>query len=116
MGIAMTRRNQAASTQREPLAQIKAPDLHVVAQLMGSAGEDDLPFGNNVRPVGDAQRLTNVVICDQNPDPAGLQIEDDLLQLKHRNGIDAAEGLIKQDKTGLNAKATRNLNAAPFAA
>ncbi len=72
----------AASTQRESFTQIEAANIHVVAQLVRRAGAEDPPFSNDIGPVRHAQRLAHVVVGDQNPDAARLQVEDDLLQLQ----------------------------------
>src|SRR4051812_20413061 len=56
------------------------------------------------------------MVRDQNADAAGLQIEDDLLQIEHRDGIDAAERFIEQNEIRLDAKAAGDLHAAALTA
>src|SRR5262249_7212212 len=76
---------------------------------------EDSPFGDDVSAIRNAQRLANIVVRNQNSDPACLQIEDDLLQLQNRNRIDTAERLIQQNEIWLDAERSRNLHPAPFA-
>ena len=68
-----------------------------------------LSLRNNVSPVSDAQRFAHIVVGNQNADAAGLQVKDDLLQLQHRNRIDAAEWLIQQDKTPAGCRGSGQL-------
>jgi len=42
----MTRTPKGINPVKKPLAQIKPPNLQVIAQFMGRAGEDNLPLGN----------------------------------------------------------------------
>ena len=103
------------SAQRETLAEVDAADIDIVTQLVRGSGAEDAPLGDDVGAVGDAEGLADVVVGDQNADAAGLEVEDDLLQLEHGNGIDAAEGFVEEDKAGLDAKTAGNLDAAAFA-
>ncbi len=103
-------------TPAKSFAKVEPPHIHIVAQLVGGAGKNNSSLGDDVRTVGHAQRLAHVVVGDQNPDAAGLQVEDDLLQLQHRNGIDAAERLVEQNEVGLDAQRARNLHPPPLAA
>src|SRR5580698_3408750 len=80
------------SIQGKSLAQIDAPYFRVVTQLARRAGTKDFSLRNNVRPISDRKRLAHIVISDQDADAAGLEIEDDLLQVEHRDRIDATEG------------------------
>src|ERR1700722_11196318 len=105
-----------ALIQRESLAQVNAPDLNVIAQLARRSRPENSPFGNNVCPVGHSQRLAHVVVRHQHPDPACFQVEDDLLQLQHRNRIDATERLVEQNKIWLDAQRPSNLHSPPLAA
>src|SRR5690242_14014555 len=107
-------RTKPASTQRKPLTQINAPYLNIIPQLMRRASTEDAALGDDVSAVSHAQRFAHIVIGNQYPDAARFEIEDDLLQLQHRNRIDAAERLVKQNEVRLNAESPRNLNAPPL--
>jgi len=76
------------------------------------SGTKDFSFGDNVGPIGYRQRLADVVIGDQDADCAGLEVEDNLLQIEDGDGVDATEGLVEQQEAGLNAKAACDFYAA----
>src|SRR5580698_5082000 len=95
------------SPQRESLAQVDAPHLHVVAKFVGRPRTENPAFSNNVRPIGHSQCFTNVMVCDQDSDPFRLQVENNLLQFQNSDRIDPAEWLVKQDELGLNAQGAR---------
>src|ERR1035438_9745245 len=107
---------RAPSSQREPLPQIKSPNVDIVAQFLRRPGEEDSPLGNNVCAVSHAEGLSHIVIGNQNPDAAGLQVKDDLLQFQHGDGVDAAERLVEKNEVRLNAKRARNLHPPPLPA
>src|SRR5271166_1230421 len=73
------------------------------------AGTKDSALVNNVGAVGHGQRLTYIMIRYQHADATCLQIEDDSLEIKHRNGINPGERFIQQDERRRNAQAARNL-------
>src|SRR4051812_46866878 len=98
--------------QRETLAQVNSAHFRIVAQLLRRTGAEDAPFIDDVSAVGNRQRLAHVVIGDQHADAARLQVENDLLQIEHRDGIDTAEGLVEQDEVRLDAEAAGDLHPA----
>src|ERR1700739_2528747 len=98
------RMRPSSSIQRESFSEIDAPHLNIVTQLMRRAGAENPTFCNDIGAIGYAQRFPYVVIGDQDPDPAGLKIEDDLLQFQNCNGINPAEGLIEQKEIRWNAQ------------
>ena len=102
------------SAKRESFTKIKTPYIRVVAQLVRCSGKDDPPLRDDIGPIGDAECFANVVVGNQDSNAAGLQVEDDFLQFQHRDWIDAAEGLVEQDKAGLYAQAARNFHPPPF--
>jgi len=53
-----------ASTHRKSFAQVNPAHLHIVAQFVRRAGAEDPPFGDDISPVGYAQGLSHIVICD----------------------------------------------------
>ena len=83
---------------------------------MGSSCTENLPLRNDIRPVGNAERLSDVMVGNEDADSTRFQIENDLLQLEDGNRVNAAEGLIEQDELGLDTERARNLYAPPFAA
>src|ERR1700739_5095065 len=103
------RMRPSSSIQRESFSEIDAPHLNIVTQRMRRAGAENPTFCNDIGAGCYAQRFPYVVVGNQDSDPACLEIEDDLLQFQHRNGINPAEGLIEQNEIRLNAHRTRNL-------
>src|SRR5206468_3991857 len=67
-------------------------------------------------PIGDAEGLADVVVGDEDTDAASFEVEDDLLQVEHGDGVDAGEGLVEQDEAGRDAETTGDLDAAALAA
>src|ERR1700733_4552439 len=58
---------ESPSAQRESFPQIDASDFDIVSKLVGGPRAKNLPFGNDIRSVGHAEGLTNVVIRDKDP-------------------------------------------------
>ena len=56
----------------------------------------NLAFMNHVGPFHKAQRLTNVVIGDENADAPLRQVPDKLLDIADGLRVDACERLVKQ--------------------
>src|SRR2546423_1336267 len=108
--------NDRLSHHRETLAQVDPLYLRIVAELLRSTPSENPAFIDDVRAVGHRERLADVVVGDQHPDPARLQVENDLLQVEHRDRVDARERLIEQDELGLDTQAARDLDPAPLAA
>src|SRR5579859_1897140 len=102
--------------EREPLSQVNPANFYVVPQFVRRPGTEYPALRNNVRAVRHAQSLPHIMIRNQDSNPARLQIEDNLLQFRHRNRIDAAEWLIQQYEIWLNTERPRNLHPAPLPA
>ena len=94
------RRTNGRELEREVVAEIDAFHFGVAPQLPRSAGAEDFSFGDDVCAVGDAQCFADVVVCNQYADAAGLEVENDLLQVEHSDGVDARKRLIQQDERG----------------
>ena len=105
-----------ALIQRESLSKVHPANLRVIPQLMRGSGAKDFSFGDDVSAVGNRERFTHVMVGYENADSARFQIEDDLLQVEHSDGVDAAEGLIEQQEARLDAEAAGNLDAAALTA
>lgn len=60
------------SAQRKTFTQINAAYLYIVPQFVRGSRTKYTPFGDDVGPVRHAQRLTHIVIRNQDPDAAGL--------------------------------------------
>src|SRR5579871_2994521 len=98
------------SAQRKAFPEIDAPHLDIVAKFVRCSGTENLPFGDDICPVSNGKRLTNIVIGDENTDTAGLQVEDDFLQVKDGNGVDTTEGLVQKNEIWLDAEGPGDLD------
>src|SRR6266540_326915 len=102
-----TRRRTSADAIPRPILvqpelspQINSSDLVVCRQAGRRPALEDDAFVDDVRTVGDSQRLTHVVIRDEDANPTVLQVEDDFLNVGDRNRVDAGERLVEQDELG----------------
>ena len=84
--------------EAERFAEVHLAHLGISLEFSRRAGAEDLAVRNDVSPVGDAQRLAHIVIRDENPDAAFLQLTDELLDVRDRNRIDTSERLIEEQK------------------
>src|SRR5215475_3286760 len=84
--------------QPELSPQINPSDFFVGGQAGGSAALEDDAAVNDVGAVGNAQGFTDVVVGDQHADAAIAEVKDDLLDIRHRDWIDAGKWLVEQDE------------------
>src|SRR5438876_922441 len=70
----------------------------------------------DVRAIGDRERLTHVVVRDEDPDAALAQPADDLLDVADRDRVDAREGLVEQQVLRRRDERARDLEPPPLAA
>src|SRR6185503_11190208 len=102
--------------QPEGFAEVDPADLLVGGELFGCAGTEDFAFPENIGPIRDFQGLADVVIGDEDADPAVAQVGDDLLDVDDGNGVDAREGLVEQDEGGVRGQGAADLEAPPLPA
>src|SRR5438034_10892890 len=84
--------------QAELSPQINPSDFFVARQTFRSAALEDDTVMDDVRAIGDAQRFADVVIRDEHANAAVLEMEDDLLDVSHRDRVDTGEWLVEQDE------------------
>src|SRR5262249_11108390 len=77
---------------------------------------EDLAVVQDVRAIGDRERLTYVVIGDEDPDAAVAQTPDDLLDVADRDRVDPRERLVEQQVLGRGDQRARELQSPPLAA
>lgn len=92
------------------------PCCGVHSDIICLAGKQDLAVGEDVRFVYDAQRLTDIVIRDEDADAAGLEVHDNALDILDRQRVDTGEWFIQQDEGGIEREGTRDLHAPPLTA
>src|SRR5262245_6736216 len=84
------------SFETEAPSEIDLPDLLVLGQVSRSSLSKDPAFANEIGAIRDLQGFSNIVIGDEDPDPAVLQDRDESLDLGYRDGVDPGEGLVEQ--------------------
>ena len=106
----------ASSDQRKALAQVDPAYLGIAAQFFRSARSKDPAVVDVVRPIGDRKSLPNVVVGNQDTYSCCFQVEDDLLQVEHSNGINPGKRLGQQNEGRVDAESACNLHASPLSA
>src|SRR5687767_2023418 len=101
--------------QLEVLAQVDLPDLRVCRDLFGRALPDDPTVLDDVGVIADRERFAHVVVGDDHADPARFQLFDDLLDVDHRDRIDARERLVEQHELRVEHERARDLDATALA-
>src|SRR6185295_1151389 len=71
--------------------QINPTNFFIRGQAVGGAALEDHAAVDDIGPIGDAERLANVVIGDENADAAAAEVKDDLLDVGDGDGIDAGK-------------------------
>ena len=110
-----SRSNARVLRERKPFSQIDPTNLRISTQLLRCSRHEYSAFVDNVGPVCHGEGLANIMVCNQHANSARFQVENNLLQIEYRNGIDSRKGLVKKDKRRLNAEAACNLHPATFA-
>src|SRR5258708_4450513 len=100
--------------QPEGFTEEDPANLLVGGVLFGRAGTEDVAFPENIGPIRDFQGLTDVVVGDQDADPAVPKVRDDLLDVDDGNGVDACERLVQQDEGRVGGQGAADLEATPF--
>src|SRR5260221_5420433 len=97
--------------QSELSPQVDRTHLIVSRQAGWRAALEDHSSVDDIRPIGDAQRLADVVIRDQYPDAALLQMKNDLLNVADGDRIDASKRLVKEDEFWRNDESSSDFGA-----
>src|SRR5258707_1536477 len=100
--------------QPEGFTEVDPANLLVGGELFGRAGTEDFAFPENIGPIRDFQGLTDVVVGDQDADPAVPQVRDDLLDVDDGNVVDACERLVQQAEGRGAGPGAAELDATPF--
>src|SRR6266576_1903545 len=87
-------------SEPEFLAKVKAANVRVVDDLVRTAFRQNFPSIDNISAIGEAQRFPHIVVGDQDADAAIGEMADEVLNVAHRNRIDAGEGFVEQHVVG----------------
>ena len=80
--------------------------IHFSHQLVGEncfsiAFGDQLTVVDDVGCFANVERFTDVVVGDQHANAFGLKVVNDLLDIAHRDGVNACKRFIEQDELGV---------------
>src|SRR5438093_13668154 len=101
--------------QSELGPQINPADLVVVGQSIGSAALKDDAAVDDIGAIGDAERLADIVIGDEDADARVPEVKDDFLNVGDGNWIDARKRLVEQDELRRDDERASDLRPATFA-
>src|ERR1700712_635530 len=96
-------------------------EIHFLDQLIGQDGfgiafGDQLAIVDDIGCFADVERLTDVVVGDQDADALGLEMVDDLFDVAHGDRVDARERFIQQDEFGRCCQGAGDFDAASLTA
>src|SRR6201984_2050656 len=104
------------SYQGKTLPQINPAYLRVTSQFLWRTRTENPSLVDDVGPIRHRQSFADVMIGDQDPDPASPKIGDDFLQIQNGDWIDARKRLVQQNKRRVDAERTRDFDSPPFSA
>ncbi len=93
----------------EFLSEIDPPDFWIIGQLLRRSGSEELALTDDISSIGNRQRFTHIVICDQDPDPTRPQPGDYLLQILDRDRVDTGKWFVEQNILWLDRQHARDL-------
>src|SRR5262245_44548876 len=102
--------------ERESLAEVNLAGLRVVCQLFRGSLHEDATFVHDVGAIRDSKRLAHVVIGDQHTQPPVTEAGHDVLDLRHRDGIDSHERLVEEHIRRLPGQGTGDFDTPALAA
>src|SRR5688572_21370001 len=100
--------------EAEVLSEIYLSDSLIVDDLLGLPEGEDRTLVDDVGVVTDAERFAHVVVGDQDPDAALLEVADDLLDVEHGDRIHARERLVQEDEARARRERACDLHAPPL--
>src|SRR3989449_6625904 len=106
----------ARNLEGELLAEVDFPGYRFAGDLAGRARHENLALVQDVGAIGDRERLTHVVVGDQDADAPVAQAPDDLLDVADGDGVDARERLVEQQVLRRGHQRAGDLQPAPLAA
>src|SRR5256885_16930242 len=85
----------ARNLEGELLAEVDFSGYRISGDLAGRARHENLALVQDVGAIGDRERLTHVVVGDQDADAPVAQAADDLLDVAVGDGVEARERLVE---------------------
>ena len=112
--LSLQRMASYGALEREPFSKIDAPSLFIIDNGFRCPGKNDLSLHHEIGPVANRQSFTDVVVRDENSDPAIAQGAHQTLNITHRKGVNPGKRLIEQDEFRFPNKRTGNFQASAF--
>ena len=112
---AMVCHNKFAS-ELELLSEIHFSNVLIFQNILRRACRDQNSVTQYISVTADAERFSDIMVSDQDPDIALTQMPDDTLDIQHRDWIDARKGFVEQDEQGIGCQCPRYFNTATFTA
>src|SRR5690606_4523695 len=103
-------------SQTEPLAEIEAAHIIIADNLGGGALHQHRAAMNDDGMVDQLQRLTYIVVGDENTDATILQMRHEVANIADGDGVDARERLVEQHEGRLCRERACNFHAATLTA
>src|SRR5690606_37825289 len=97
----------------EVLTEVDISYLFIVSELCGCTLFEDLAFEEQTGPVGYGKGLVYVMVGDKDAYILVLQVRNDHLDVFHGDGVNAGEGFVEKDETGLEGQGACYLCTAP---
>src|SRR5579872_6583578 len=105
-----------ARSEPEFLAEIKPSDIGIADDLVRGALGENFPRIDDVGAVGEAERLADIVIGDQDADAAIGEVPDEILDVADRDRVDAGKRLVEQHVAWTRGQRAGNFDAPALAA
>src|ERR1017187_1454801 len=102
------------SVEPEAFAEIDAAHFGVRGELGGRARSENGTGVDDVAAVHDRERVTHVVVRDEESDPGGREVPDHVLDVGNGNRVDAGERLVEKHEAGGQRQSAGDLEPAPF--
>lgn len=114
--LSMSFRSSAGATSHraKAIAQIDAPHILVIDDLLRGPAHQDRAVMQNVSMIDNFQGFANVVICDQDSKATVAQLCDERANLSDCNWIDTGKRLVQQKVLRVGGQTACNFNPATF--
>ena len=98
------------------MAEVVTDEMLVRPDLTRCSGNQDFSFGKDIDPLDERQRLSPVVIGDQNPDSSVAQLQYQIADIPAYDRVDAGKWFIQKHIVRIGCQTAGNLHPPRFAA
>src|SRR2546428_12990597 len=89
-------------------AQIKTPDLRIIAQDRARPFGPDAAHGENIRPLTQGERLARVLLHEENAEPASIDLANAVEDQALERGRQPGRRLVEEEQPGLHHQGHRH--------